>query len=251
MSIPVSITKVVSTTSDRGLKELSVPGDPTGFTGTAGIHYARTFVGTMYLAGIPQATAAALKGADYLSLIHGGLGSDPSNQFANVGGVLDVPAFPNPEVTGYYNSGPNAADQQANGFKNTEKSRRTNDAAVAGDATTWSIVDGRRRLTFSLFLRSGTNPGSDFFMIEVYRDLNNSDKGAGTWGGLTTDVTNAQLVYQYGPFLSKPNTTNRHANAQIMAPVDLPAGCNLYIIARNITTPASTNFIAGSIRLVT
>lgn len=254
--IPISVSKQTVTTPDRGLREYGVPGDPAGYVGAAGIHFQNTFVGVAYIAGIPQATADAGTGAAYLSLIHGGLGSDSPNQFSEVAlpapAQLAVPAFPNPEVTGYYNTGPNVGNALTNGFLNTEKLRRSRSDAQGGanDGTTWSILDGRRRLIFSLWLHSQGSPASDIFMLEVYRDLNNQDKGGGGWGGLTTDVTNAQLIYQFGPFQSAPNVINRHANCQVAEPVDLPAGCNLYIIARNISDPAAINNIIGSVRLV-
>jgi hypothetical protein len=241
------------------LREFSIPGDPAGFTGVAGVHFSNTFVGACYLGGVPQATAdlTAGAGAAYLSSIHGGLGSVGSNNGANVPGAIPpaqffIPAFPNPEVTGYYNSGPNVSNALANGFLNTEKNKRsrTDAANGANNGVTWALTDGRSRLAFSLWIQSQTSPQSHLFVLEVYRDLNNGDKGAGPWGGSTADLTNAQLVYQFGPFKSAVNASTRHANCQSTDPIELPAGCNLFFIARNITDPTVTNNIIGSVRLV-
>lgn len=254
--IPVSISKQTATTPDRGLKELSVPADVMGNIGISNVHFNMQFTQWLFLGGIPQGIASL--GAVYLSTIHGGLGSDSTNQFTAAFGTFpaefDIPAFPNPEVTGYYNTGPDVGNKLTNGYLNSEKQKRAptdGGQVVLNDATAWAATDGRRRLIFSLWVNSVTGPASDLYMLEVYRDLNQQDKNFGIWGGPTNnDPTNAQLIYQYGPFQSLPNSSSRQANAQVAEPVDLPAGCNLYCVLRNITNALTANNIIGSIRLV-
>jgi hypothetical protein len=260
MTQPISQHVATAFTGDRGVKEFSIVGDPAGYSGNAGLQYGIEFTGHCYILGFPFADAAT-KGAVYLSMIHGPQGSDPANPaavaVANVIGQGDYPAFINPEVTGFYGAGsPSQNSELLNGYLNTEKRKRLpSDAQITvgsfPDATVWIPAEGRRRLAFSLWCQSDDFPAADFFVLEVYRDLNILDKQPGAWDGANTR-TNAQLIYKYGPFVSKPapGLTDKTANAQTSEPIDLPAGCGLYALLRNISHPEALNRVVGSVRLV-
>lgn len=259
MSLPISGPAAVTYTPDRAIKEFSIPCDPANNSGTDGIQRGITFVNRLYVWGIPF--DAGILGAVYGSMIHGALGSDPNNPaaviIANKVGQADYPAFINPEVSGFYvNPSALKNDELLNGYLNTEKRQRLpSDAAVTvgstPNATVWNDLKGRRRLAFSLWVESDTFPTADFFVLEVYRDLNFLDKIPGAWDG-GASVVNAQLIYKYGPFLSKPapGLTDHLANCQTSSPIDLPSGCNLYALLRNISHPEATNRVVGSVRLV-
>lgn len=234
---------------DKGIREFGVPGDPAGFIGAGGIQNSITFTDQLVILGIPQAVAAAGGGALYYSFIHGATGSDVRNAAANIAGAGARPAFPNPEVTGYPTAG-NTVGTLSDGHVNAEKRLRsaTDAAAGANDATVWVPTQGKSQLAFDLWVSSaqGATFLKDWYSLEVYRDINNQDKGGGIFGGLATDLQNAQCCYQYGPFEAVPESQPQ-ANAQA-AGIPISAGCNLYIVLRNISNAGRTNHLNGSIR---
>lgn len=254
MGIPVTQPSAITLRPSRGVAELSIPCDQTGFTGVSGIHFNRTFTDFMFLGSLPLARANN-SGAVYFSDIHGGLGSDAVSPASAplAGQNPNRPAFANPEVTGFFTSGPNMADPKANGFINTEKVQRTNSDGqfgAASPATIWEPLQGRRRLAFSLWIESTISPGADFYTLEVYNDVNVADKVAGRFGvgAGFTDPFNAQLVYQYGPVLSaQPNVPA--SNMASSFPIDLSAATSLYLVLRNLTGINLTRAV-GSVRFV-
>lgn len=253
MAINQTQPSTLSLTPGRGLRELSVPTDPAGFTGTSGIHFNQVLGGIELLAGLPLA-GANNTGASYLSAIHGGLGSDVRTPGAApaAGFNPNVPAFPNPEVTGYYvPPSPNAGNARTNGFYNTEKVLRSSSDAQGGanNGTVWQELQGRTHLNFSLWIARAVNPlPALLFYIELYRDLNAADKIAGRFGGGTgpTDLQNAQLVARWtAPQALREQTMPNFATSE---PYALPAGCNLYLLFRS-SDAAGNNLAAGSIWL--
>jgi len=215
-----------------------------------GIHFALTWIDLLFLGGIPNNSAAAFDGS-YLSTIHGGLGSDSPNAFQSTAAPnlqKMVPAFPQPEVTGYYDGLVAVGPNNENGFLQSEKRVRSRDDSNMGPGVTQQSTDGRNRLIFHLWVFSITNPGVDYFTLKIFRDLNSNDK-TGNFGVNPADPLLAQLVYQYGPVRSTI-TGQPQPNMAINAPVDLPAGCNLYGVIRNDTDNLAQNQIIGSIRLV-
>ena len=249
MSNPAAQVANISTGPDVGIYEIGIPCDPTGFIGTAGIQNGVSFNDVFPIYGVPQAVAG-VTGAVYYSFIHGAAGSDVRNSKAQVTGREIRPAFANPEVNGFFSSGPNERDPLKNGYMNTEKilrSRSDSQDPSKDDATVWVPTLGKTRLAGSLWVgQAGVN--QDFYTLEVYRDINNQDKGVGVFGGLATDILNAQLIYQYGPF--KGNQILQPYHNAAFGPVDILAGCNLYIILRNLNDNAAINFVNGSLRFV-
>lgn len=259
--IPFSGPKVYA--PQRGLAEYSIVCDnSSGAVGTSGIHYNRQFTDTLFVAAIPAAALVSVGGSgSYLSPIHGPSGSDVGTSKNNNTTPAssprpNIPAFPNPEVTSYP-VGSLEGDQLTNGYKNTEKNQRTVTDGNSIDGVNWVSTNGCDGLLFSLWLQSVNNPTTDMFKLEVYRDLHVLDKVAAWSGTAPGKNQNAQLIYEYGPTLSKPSSGDpagspsaNHPNMQIAVPVKLPAGTNIYILVRNITTPGTANLIFGSVRLV-
>ena len=229
---------IATLTPARGLRTFSTPGDPAGFVGVTGIHFNVNLEPVQVLAGLPLA-AANNTGASYLSPIHGALGSDPRNPTGApaAGFNPNRPAFPNPEVTGYYVTPPLSQDVKKNGFINTEKVIRAASDAAAGanNGTLWQETQGRTRLNFALWLLSSD---TDKHVIELYQDLNVGDKIAGVFGVGTgpTDPTNALLLQQwtFNPaFVGGTFPATNKPSAATQAPYDLPGGSNLYLLFRS------------------
>lgn len=238
-------------TPAHGLREFSVPVDPATHLGTAGIQFNVVLGATELLAGLPLA-GANNTGASYLSAIHGGLGSDVRTPGAAplAGFNPNTPAFPNPEVTGYFVPPAAAAsDPKLNGFFNTEKVLRSSSDNPANNGTVWQEMQGRTNLNFSLWIsRSAAVVPGLLYTLELYRDLNAADKVAGQFGAGTgpTDLRNAQLVASWtaGPALRNQNMPN----LVTAAPFPIPAGCNLYLLFRS-SDAAGGNLAVGSIWL--
>jgi hypothetical protein len=253
VSTPISQQQVATLTPGRGVRELSIPCDSAGYTGVSGIHYNVVLAQSAILMGMPNAAVFAnSKGAEYLSAIHGGLGSDAINPSAApaAGFNGNFPAFPNPEVTGYFlPPNPLSADPKKNGFINTEKIQRAASDAQSGsgvNATVWTGIQGRTKLNFQLWI-SDNNP-ANLLKLELYRDLNLNDKAAGLFGAGAgaTDLFNAQLV---GSWITSSTARNqKQPNFATSKPFDLPSGCNLYMMFRNITGGGG-NLAVGSIWL--
>lgn len=250
MSIQTGITEQNASAPDRGILEASIPCDPTGSTG-APLHFHIPFVEKYLFIGMPQAVADPDTGALYYSFIHGAAGSDVRNfKAVDAGnGQIVRPAFTNPEAVAYFNSGQNVSNEKLNGYMNTEKVLRSQsdstDPAKPESGTIW-VPTTKSRLSFSFWCGTGLLTILDQYVIEVYRDINNADKDFGPFGGLIPDVTNAQLIYQYGPFFSVPFKQPVH-NAQAHD-IPLAAGCNIYIMIRNLSNALATNRMIGSMR---
>lgn len=234
-------------TPAKGGREFSVPGDPATFTGNTGIQFNNVLGATEVLLGLPLA-AANSTGAVYYSAIHGGLGSDARNPagLPAAGYNPNKPAFPNPEVTGYYlPPNPLFTNQAQNGYSNTEKILRSPSDNPAGNGTIWQELQGRTRLNFQLWISEAGGVGT-MHSLELYRDLNLQDKSAGNFGVGTgpLDLQNAMLVAQW----VAPNAQRNQPqpNFATNGPFDIPAGCNLYLLYRNLNVNPG-NLAIGSI----
>ncbi|MGH7191897.1 MAG: hypothetical protein ACREJM_00005 [Candidatus Saccharimonadales bacterium] len=251
MSTPITQTQVATLTPARGIREFSTPGDPSGFVGVSGVHFNQILGLTEILAGLPLAGANAT-GASYLSAIHGGLGSDPVNPLGTPAAGFDpnIPAFPNPEVTGYYvPPNPLATNQKQNGFFNTEKIQREASDATANmdNGTVWIGLQGRTKLNFQLWISSAIG-ALGMCALELYRDLNAQDKVGGVFGPGTGpgDLRNALLVASW--IAPGANQNQNMPNFATSKPFDLPSGCNLYLLFRSLNGVAA-NQVVGSIWL--
>jgi hypothetical protein len=235
-------------TPGRGLREFSIPCDPATILGTTGIHYNQVLGGSEILAGMPLAGANAT-GASYLSAIHGGLGSDePTPGSAPASGFNPaVPAFPGPEVTGYYTTPPLSNNAKQNGYLNTEKIQRSASDNPAQNGTVWMPINGRSRLNFSLWIARNLAPVYGlYYQLLLFRDLNPLDKVAGFFGGSAADPFNGQLIGTWTA--SAALLQQNKPNLVTTAPFDIPAGCNLYLMFQ-ASDFAGGNNVVGSIWL--
>lgn len=251
MSTPFTTQSDIALLPARGIREFSIPGDPSN-NGTSGIHYNRILKGSELLAWMPVNAGGPSQGGLYGSPIHGGLGSDMTNPALTLPAGFNVnpavPAFAGPEVTGYYTTGPNAQNPKTNGIYNTEKIQRSaSDTTAAGGATVWQGLQGRNHLNINLWIQDTQSVGAidgEQLVIELYRDLSPADKIATIFGATGGVFTNAQLLAQW-MFLT--TSVNQKQPNCVVTDVPLPAGCNLYLLYRNLVSHDC--YVVGSIFL--
>ena len=251
MSTPSTQPNYGTLTPGRGVREFSIPCDPATFPGTSGIHYNMVLGGAEMLAGLPLA-GANNTAASYLSAIHGGLGSDEIAPGSNPGSGLfnpAVPAFPGPEVTGYYTMPPLSQNKLQNGYLNTEKLQRSPSDNPAQNGTVWMPINGRSRLNMSLWIaRNSVHTVGLAYQVSLFRDLNPLDKVPGFFGGGGGggDLFNAQLIATWTAQAAL--TQQNKPNLCTSGPFEMPAGCNLYLMFE-ASDGGGNNLIVGSIWL--
>lgn len=249
MSFPVQTPRSASLTPGRGVRVLSTPCDPAGYVGNSAIQYQMNLGAIDAIGGVCLAAMdGGFGGALYYSAIHGAVGSDSvnPNSFGATPFQASRPAFPNPEVDGYFGGYGPTTNTLQNGYVNTEKRQRLPSDAQGGtnNGTVWLPLQGRNKLNFSLWVAS-TVP-TDIMKIELFQDLNPLDKVAGYFGAGAGpgDLENAILVNQWVAQSAQVNSPL--PNLVTSGPYEIPAGCNLYIIFKNLGGTA-TNKAVGSV----
>jgi hypothetical protein len=246
MSIPFTEQSSLGLFPGRGIREFSTPAE-NGNPGISGIHFNMIWSAQELILGIPPVSGSNT-GTVYFSTIHGGLGSDAINPLAiptTTPFNPNVPAFPNPDITGYYAPGsPLSGDPVQDGFINTEKLQRGVSDNATNKATIQQTLNGRNNLNCSLWISDG-NPGT-FAILELYRDLNPQDKVAGSFGpgdfSLVGQMQNAQLLAKWTAETAARNQNQPNFN---FTNYPLPAGTSLYMIFRN-NAGAGNNLVVGS-----